>query len=190
MAMTTTEKIISFAVPQALGKLLGPKIKLVGQMHKVHFVFLGRAVQEASRDQEIQKSIKKMLEAVQKMNKSARDVLKEIPENPKPPEMKIEKGALADNIKKVEAYTKGVQNVIKELEEQRKKLDEVTKKTDKEFKKIEKVVNSKKGTKVSGMRALSKHYRTLELFELSQQLNKLESTLTDTENRIKRYKNH
>ena len=186
MGFTTTEKILVYASKKAAEKIMGVPGKILIDLHKVHFVFLGRCLQEAKRDQKIQKSIAKLLDGVKKMKVQVKKLKKTIPAKPEPPAV----GDYDDYSKVFDEYMKAINNIADNLKVHERNVGEVLDKTKKAFKDLEKIVADKSGTKVSGMRGLSQHYRTLELFELMQEMTKLNSQRTDLKNLIKLYLNH
>jgi hypothetical protein len=186
MGFTTTEKILVFASKKVAEQIMGGPGKILVDLHKVHFVLLGRALQEAKRDKAIQDSIEKLLDGVKKMQTEIKKLKETVPAKPEPPAVDGTPGYT----KTYNDYVQAINNIAEILSLHEKNVGEVLEQTDKAFKELEKIVRSKDGTKVAGMRGLSEHYRTLDLFVLSQEMTKLNGLRSDLKRMIHDYLNH
>jgi len=190
--MDITETIIKIATGQ-LGKRLGGCAPLVMKFHKTHFILLARAVNESNRDQEIQKTLREMRKNLEYWTKEGKKLFSLIPSRPKPP---VADGAVWVNrstaeayLRKCKVYHNGVKMIIEALQKFSSKTNDMLTKSEVKLKQIEKILTMK-GTKLTGMRAMSIHYRTTEIIGLRlHELSTLSKQRSKAETLIHRYKN-
>src|ERR1043165_4671612 len=113
--MDATEIIIKYAVPAVLNKALGGPTAVITGYHKAHFVILAKALQESSRDADIQKQLDAITENLKKIEDYGAALLDAIPAKPEAPEGDMSDLANPDYLKRVEEFAKGVTNILEAL---------------------------------------------------------------------------
>ncbi len=189
--MSATETIIGFAVKQVLDKTVGGPMPVITAYHKAHFILLTRALTESNRDSKLQDTLREVDKNLQAYTRKGRELLALIPNNPQPPSSDLsfllDQAKAANLTKQIGDYIRGVKCVIDALETYLRGAQEIAKETEANLKQIEAKLNMN-DTKVVGMRAMSNHYRTLEVFTIREDIPKLRGVMAPVESLLRTYK--
>lgn len=169
--MTPTEKIISFGVGQVLGKIFGGPTSIVVNYHKIHFILLARALSESNRDSQIQETLASLKKNLDEFNKKGHELVTMIPDNPEMPSndltFLIDPKVAKDFQARIDGFIAGAKSVVSILQDYADKCEDIMVKTELKLKEIEKNIAST-DSKLAGLRALSNHNRTFDIFTIRQ----------------------
>jgi len=144
----TAETIIGFAVKTTLNVAIGGPTSVVTGYHETHFKVLARALQESSRDADIQKSLEEIRKNLKSMKDSGARIISKIPAKPEAPSAAVTD--LLDPVKnkayakEVKVFSAGVTNELEALSAWIKAAEDMVKRTSGELAKIEKNLNMHK----------------------------------------------
>jgi hypothetical protein len=187
--MEATEIIIKYAVPAVLNKVLGGPTAIITGYHKAHFVILAKALQESSRDKDIQDQLDAITDNLKKIKAYGSALIDNIPVKPEAPEGDM--SALGDPAyqKRVEEFAKGVSNILEALQAFIDTAEDITGKTKANLDKIEKNLDMK-GAKWPAMRQISNAARLQDIqFIKLKEMEALSRTLGTARSLQKAYAN-
>ena len=189
--MSATETIIAFAVKAALDKAVGGPMPVITGYHKTHFVLLAKALQESSRDQDIQKTLASLVTNLADVKDVGQRLIKAIPQKPVPPSADVpdllDPAKNKQYSKQVAAFGQGVSNVLALLADYVKSADDLLKRTNGELAKVEKNLNMKDAS-WPAMRQISNAKRLEEIqFIKLKELDALSKTVGAARSLFKAY---
>ncbi|MEM9144961.1 MAG: hypothetical protein AAGC57_02110 [Pseudomonadota bacterium] len=158
MGLSTTEKIVSWAAKKAFDKAVGGYAPIISSYHKLHFIFLARALKEWSRDKQLQDAINKIKGNLERMRSDGAKFLRAIPDTPKPPVFETDQGDdpahRAQFSADTEAFIKGVNHVRRALMDHIKVTDDLIARSKRDLGTIEKKLKDQ-NSRLSSMRQIS-----------------------------------
>jgi hypothetical protein len=187
--MDATEIIIKYAVPTVLNKVLGGPTAVITGYHKAHFVILAKALQESSRDKDIQDQLEAITENLKKIKAYGSALLDAIPAKPEAPEGDVSALGDPEFHKRVEEFGKGVTNILAALQAFIDAAEDITARTKTELAKVEKNLNMK-DAKWAAMRQISNAARLQDIqFIKLKEMEALSRTLGSARSLLKTYQN-